>query len=88
LFVENDASAKNSCLMISAKQSIMLWEQAGNNNLVFRKVNDDKVSETLSVEGAANATNSTGLIIDNQLLIAHEVKQDKKNSLKITTTIF
>jgi hypothetical protein len=85
LFVINEASAKNPCLLVSANQSMMLWEQSGNNNLVFRKINDDKISETLSVEGSTNATNSTGLIIDNQLLIAHEVKQDKKNSLKITT---
>jgi BNR repeat-like domain len=86
LFVVNEASAKNPCLMTTTNQAIMLWEQSGNNQLVFKKINDDKVSETLSVEGSANATNSTGLIIDNQLLIAHEVKQDQKNSLKITTT--
>ncbi len=87
LFVVEEASAKNPCLMVSANQSVLLWEQSGNNPLVFKKINEDKVSETLSVEGSTNATNSTGLIIDNQLLIAHEVKQDKRNSLKITTTI-
>jgi hypothetical protein len=89
LFDLTDESVKNPCLMGSSKQSVMLWEQNSSNattQLVFRKINGDKVSETLSVQGAANATNSTGLLIDNQLLIVHEVKQaNKKNSLKIAT---
>ena len=87
LFVLNDPSVKNPSLMSSGQVSAMLWEQGNDKTqLVFRKINGDKVSETLSVEGSENATNSTGLVIGNQLLIAHEVKQDnKKNSLKITT---
>ena len=87
LFVLDDPSVKNPSLMSSSQVSAMLWEQGKEKTqLVFKKINGDKVSETLSVEGSENATNSTGLIIGNQLLIAHEVKQDnKKNSLKITT---
>lgn len=88
LFVLNDPSVKNPSLLASSKISALLWEQGKDNTqLVFRKINNDKISETLSIEGSANATNSTGLILDNQLLIAHEVKQEhKKNSLKIATT--
>jgi hypothetical protein len=74
--------------MAGAKQAVMLWEQSqadSGNQLVFRKINGDKVSETVAVEGSINAINSTGLMLDNQLLLAHEVKGDKKNSLKITT---
>ncbi len=88
LFVLDDPSVKNPFLMSSSQVSAMLWEQGKDKTqLVFRKINGDKVSETLSVEGSENATNSTGLIIGNQLLIAHEVKQEnKKNSLKIMAT--
>ena len=88
LFVLDDPSVKNPSLMSSSQVSAMLWEQGKDKTqLVFRKINGVKVSETLSVEGSDNATNSTGLIIGNQLLIAHEVKQDnKKNSLKIAST--
>lgn len=88
LFVLDDPSVKNPSLMSSEQVSAMLWEQGKDKTqLVFRKINGDKVSETLSVEGSENATNSTGLIIGNQLLIAHEVKQEnKKNSLKIAST--
>lgn len=88
LFVLDDPSVRNPDLMGSAQVSALVWEQGKDKTqLVFRTINKDKISETLSIEGSTNATNSTGLIIDNQLLIAHEVKQDnKKNSLKIATT--
>jgi hypothetical protein len=77
--------------MSSAQMSAMVWEQKQSGSevtqLVFRKIKDDKATETQSIEGSENATNSTGLVVDNQLLIAYEVKQDnKKNSLKIMTT--
>ncbi len=89
LFVLAD-NIKNPALMTAPQYSVMLWEQNGSDSktqLVFRKITGDKVSETLSVAGSDNATNSTGLVIDNQLLIAHEVKQEnKKNSLKVGVT--
>lgn len=88
LFVLDEASVKNPWIMAGAKQAVMIWEQSqadSKNQLVFRKITGDKVSETVAVEGTVNALNSTGLMLDNQLLLAHEVKQDKKNSLKITT---
>ncbi len=60
-----------------------------NKNLkfiLFKKINKDNVSETIWVDGSVNGINSTGLVLDNQLLIAYEVKQDnKRNSLKIST---
>jgi BNR repeat-like domain len=88
LLVLDDPSVKNPFLATCHKMSVMLWEQGSDKSqLVFRKIESDKVSETLSIEGSFNATNATGLLIDNQLLIAHEVKQEnKKNSLKIATT--
>ena len=88
LFVLDDASVKNPWIMAGSKQAVMIWEQSqadSGNQLVFRKINGDKVSETVAVDGTVNALNSTGLMLDNQLLLAHEVKQEKKNSLKITT---
>lgn len=86
LFVLNDPSVKNPFLMGSSKVSAMVWEQGKETpQLVFRTVNGDTVSETKSLEGSTNATNSTGLVVGNQLLIAHEVKKEnKKNGLKIS----
>jgi hypothetical protein len=87
LLVLDDPSVKNPAIMTSANNAALLWEQGTDKSqLVFKKIKGEKVSETLTVEGSENATNATGLLIDNQLIIAHEVKQaNKKNSLKIST---
>ena len=89
LLVLNDRSAKNAFLAEGSENQIMLWEQnKPENNLTeiaFKKINKDKVSETIWVEGSSNGINSTGLVFDNQLLVAYEVKQaNKRNSLKIS----
>ena len=90
LFVLNDPSVKNPSLMSSPQATAILWEQnveKDKTQLVYRKINADKTSENLAIEGSTSATNSTGLIIDNQLLMAHEVKKsNKKNGLRIATT--
>jgi hypothetical protein len=90
LLVLNETSVKNPALMTSANNAAILWEQGTDKTqLAFRKIKDGKVSETTAIEGSDNATNATGLVIDNQLLIAHEVKQEnKKNSLKVATIAF
>ncbi len=91
LLVLTEPSAKNHWLTAGSPElSALLWEEnaAGSDqtHLVFRKIKGDAVSETSSVEGTENAANPTGLILGEQLLIAHEVKQGKRNSLKIMTT--
>ncbi len=90
LLVLNDASAKNAFLMDGSQNQVLLWEQnnSGNNltEIAFKKINNNKVSETIWVDGSSNGINSTGLVLDNQLLVAYEVKQaNKRNSLKIST---
>ena len=87
LFVLNDPSVKNPFLMGSLKVSALVWEQGKEKpQLVFRTINKGNVSETKSIEGATDAANATGLVIDNQLLIAYEVKNsNKKNGLKVSS---
>ena len=89
LLVLNDPTAKNAFLADGSQHQVMLWEQnKPENNLTeiaFKKINKDKASETIWVEGSSNGINSTGLVLDNQLLVAYEVKQaNKRNSLKIS----
>ena len=89
LLVLNDPTAKNAFLADGSQRQVMLWEQnKPENNLTeiaFKKINKDEVSETIWVEGSSNGINSTGLVLDNQLLVAYEVKQaNKRNSLKIS----
>jgi hypothetical protein len=68
----------------------MLWEQnkpeVNLTQIAFKKINNSNVSETVWVDGSSNGINSTGLVIDNQLLVAYEVKQaNKRNSLKVSS---
>jgi hypothetical protein len=90
LLVLNDASAKNAFLVDGSQNQVLLWEQNKSENklteIAFKKIKKDKVSETIWVDGSSNGINSTGLVIDNQLLVAFEVKQsNKRNSLKVST---
>jgi hypothetical protein len=90
LVVLNESSAKNAALADGSKNQILLWEQnkpeINLTEIAFKKINKDNVSETIWVDGSANGINSTGLVLDNQLLVAYEVKQaNKRNSLKIST---
>lgn len=89
LFVLEDASAKNPYLVESPKSAVMLWEQNAENSiskLAYRKIASNKVSETIWVDGSANATNSVALTIDIQLLVAYEVKQaNKRNTIKVSS---
>ncbi len=89
LVVLDDASAKNAFLANGSQNQVMLWEQnkpEGNlTQIAFKKINNSKVSETVWVDGSSNGINSTGLVIDNQLLVAYEVKQaNKRNGLKVS----
>lgn len=60
LLVLNDPSVKNPALTTSPQLSALLWEQGSDiTKLFFRKINKDKVSENIAVEGSDNATNAT-----------------------------
>lgn len=91
LTILTDASAKNQTVFGGDKFSLMLWEQnqvnGDKSQLYYSKVSGEKLGETIGIEGTINATNGTALIVDNQLIIAHEVKQDsKKNTLKVAVS--
>ena len=65
----------------------MIWEQNTADNvskIAYRKINNDKVSETIWLDGSSNGTNSVALSLDSQVLVAYEVKQaNKRNTIKI-----
>jgi hypothetical protein len=89
LFIVAGQTGKNPALMSSSDAAALLWENqigADKSELVFRHIKKDKVSELKTVEGTTDAVNSTGMIVGNQMLVAHEVKMaNKKNGLKIST---
>jgi hypothetical protein len=90
LFVLDDATAKNAYLVSAPKSSVLLWEQnqtaeTGINSIIaYKNINAANNPETQFVKNAINGTNATGLVIDNQLVVAYEVKQpNQKNSVAI-----
>lgn len=90
LLVITDPSAKNQNIISNKSISLLLWEQnqaeSGVSHLLYREINNNGVSETIALDGTLNATNVTALLVDNQLIVAHEVKQtNKQNTLKIST---
>lgn len=90
LFTLDDPSVKNQALAAGAKASALLWEQnqpgSEASQLVFRVINGTKVSDNRAIDGSEDATNAAGLIVGDQLILAHEIKRvRKKNGLKIAT---
>jgi BNR repeat-like domain len=87
MLVLDDATAKNPYLVDAKKESMLLWEQTDKNNskIAYRKINNGKVSEINWIEESANATNTVALSLENQVLVAYEIKNaNKRNSLKIS----
>ena len=84
----NAPSAKNAYVTATPQIAVLLWEENKENNLsqiAFRIVNADKVSETVWLNDSVNGTNANGLVSDNQLVVAYEIKNtNKKNSIKIS----
>ena len=90
LFVLDDATAKNAYLVSAPKSSVLLWEQnqtaeSGINSIIaYKNINTMGNPATQFVKNAINGTNATGLVVDNQLIVAYEVKQaSKRNSVAI-----
>jgi hypothetical protein len=91
LLVINEPSAKNAYLT----NNVLLWEQnkgevgpsqGSPTQIAYRKITNDKVSEIVWVNESVNGGNAVGLVVDNQLVVAYEVRQNnKKNSIKIST---
>ena len=93
LFVVDEPTAKNSWLAGSPKAAVLVWEQTGEKGetpataLALRSfAPNGNASETRWVESSENATNPTALVVDDQVLVAYEVKRpDKKNGMRIST---
>lgn len=88
LFVLDDPSARNAFLVSAPQSSVLLWEQNQSSEtglssvIAYKTIKSDKNPATQFVKNAHNGTNTTGLVVDNQLLVAYEVKHpNNKNSI-------
>lgn len=82
-----DGMAKNAYLSSANQNATLFWEQNQENNIskiAYRKVNKDKISETLWINDSANGINPTALVLNNQIVVAFEIKQaNKKNTIRV-----
>lgn len=93
LFVVDEPTAKNSWLAGSPNAAVLVWEQTGEKGetpataLALRSfAPNGQSSETRWVESSENATNPTALVVDDQVIVAYEVKRpDKKNGMRVST---
>ncbi|UFH53458.1 sialidase family protein [Spirosoma sp. KNUC1025] len=91
LFVLDDQSAKNAFLVSAPKSSVLLWEQnqsseTGLSSVIAYKniTSSDQNPGTQFVKNAISGTNATGVVVDNQLVVAYEIKHpNNKNSVGV-----
>ncbi|MFN4146325.1 MAG: sialidase family protein [Runella sp.] len=85
LLLINDPTAKNAYVTASDKMAVMLWEQNnpdGTLQIAYQKVGANHALQWLP--NAENGTNANGLVVGNELLVVHEVKNpNKRNSIKL-----
>ncbi|QJW90617.1 exo-alpha-sialidase [Spirosoma taeanense] len=89
LFVLDDPTARNAYLVPAKKSSVLLWEQNQEfgegvaSFIAYKDIKDAGAAETKFVKSSRNGTNASGLTVDNQLLIAYEVRNaNNKNSIE------
>ena len=92
LSVISDPTAKNAYVSSTSTHGVLLWEQtkkeseATYTQIAYQKIDANKISETILVADSMNGMNASGLVIDNQLIMAYEIKQaNNLNSIKIST---
>lgn len=88
LFVLEDPTAKNAFLVSAPTSSVLLWEQnqeteAGISSVIaYKNIKANQNPPTQFAKNTLGSTNATGVIIDNQLVVAYEVKNaNNKNSV-------
>ena len=86
LVLVSDVSAKNAYVTASDKNAVMLWEQNNANNIsqiAYQKVVPNGTIQWLN--SSENGTNVNALVVGNQLLVIHEVRNtNKRNGLKMS----
>lgn len=88
LFVLEDPTAKNAFLVPTPKSSVLLWEQNQTSEtgltsvIAYKTITTNQNPATQFVKNALNGTNATGIVVDNQLVVAYELKNaNNKNSI-------
>ena len=88
LFVLEDPSAKNAFLVSAPTSSVLLWEQnqeteAGVSSVIaYKNITANQNPPTQFAKNTLSGTNATGVVIDNHLVVAYEIKHpNQRNSV-------
>ncbi|GAB2577063.1 sialidase family protein [Spirosoma areae] len=87
LLVLDEPTAKNAYLVSAPKSSVLLWEQnqtteAGLTSVIaYKNIKAEQNPATQFVKTNRSGTNASGIIVDNQLLVAYEVKNANNKNL-------
>jgi len=91
LFVLDDPTAKNAYLVPAPKATVLLWEQSQSSEagmsttIAYRAINSMQSTGTSFVKSGKSATNASGIVVGNQLVVAYEVRNpSNKNSVAVT----
>ncbi|MGA0559727.1 sialidase family protein [Larkinella sp. VNQ87] len=87
LLVLDDPSAKSAFLVSGPKSSVLLWEQSlasesGRLSTIgFKNITGAASNPTTQfVKDSRNAMNASGIVVDNQLVVAYEVMNENKKT--------
>ena len=90
LAVVEDPSAKNASLVEAAGAGVLLWDQVRGatetptSAIAYRTFRAGKPSEMQWLAGSEQGQNASGLVVNNQLIVAYELKRPgKPNALQL-----
>jgi BNR repeat-like domain len=90
LLILEHPTAKNPYLTNVKNTNLLIWEQTDNetkaSRIAYRKIVNESVSEIFWINESISGTNSTALNVDNQAIVAYEIKlANNKSGIKIST---
>ncbi len=87
-FVLDDPTAKNAFFVSAPTSSVLLWEQnqeteAGVSSVIaYKNITANQNPTTHFAKNTISGTNATGVVVDNHLVVAYEIKNpNNKNSV-------
>jgi hypothetical protein len=90
LALANDASARNGNVAAQGNKAVFMWDQTkGELPLIaYRTLTGEQLSDTKWLTESVNGTNASGLVLDNQMVVAYEVRNaNKRNGLKVSRVV-
>ena len=85
LILANDPSARNGYAATQGNKGVFVWEQnkGEQSQIAYQTLTGESVSATNWIGESVNGTNASSLLLNNQAVVAYEVRNaNKRNGLK------